>query len=124
MLFRSMFSQTLGTALGDWTADSAGLGYVGAAVVFGAALLAIGAAYFLTKLSRTLLLLADAAFADAHVPELVITVGRVGLSRPVARQVARAGMHLQVDGRSQWSDAGRTADAVLAQVPLPPSPPA
>lgn len=31
-----MFSQTLGTALGDWTADTAGLGYTGAAVVFGA----------------------------------------------------------------------------------------
>jgi uncharacterized membrane-anchored protein len=30
-----MFSQTLGTALGDWTADTAGLGYTGAAVVFG-----------------------------------------------------------------------------------------
>lgn len=74
-----------------------------------------------TALAHGVLLLADAAFADAHVPELVITVGRVGLSRPVARQVARAGMHLQVDGRSQWSDAGRTADAVLAQVPLPPS---
>ena len=31
-----MFSQTLGTALGDWTADTAGLGYVGAAAIFGA----------------------------------------------------------------------------------------
>lgn len=30
-----MFSQTLGTALGDWTADTAGLGYLGAAVIFG-----------------------------------------------------------------------------------------
>jgi uncharacterized membrane-anchored protein len=47
-----MFSQTLGTALGDWTADSAGLGYGGAAVVFGAILLLIIAAYFWTRLSR------------------------------------------------------------------------
>jgi hypothetical protein len=40
-----MFSQTLGTALGDWTADTAGLGYTGAAVVFGALLLLVVAAY-------------------------------------------------------------------------------
>ena len=50
-----MFSQTLGTALGDWTADTAGLGYTGAAVVFGAMLAAIAAAYYLTNISRTVL---------------------------------------------------------------------
>lgn len=50
-----MFSQTLGTALGDWTADTAGLGYVGGAAVFGAMLLLVVAAYFWTSLSRTLL---------------------------------------------------------------------
>jgi len=50
-----MFSQTLGTALGDWTADSAGLGYLGSAAVFGGLLVLVAAAYFLTRLSRTLL---------------------------------------------------------------------
>lgn len=50
-----MLSQTLGTALGDWTADSAGLGYRGAALVFGALLIVIGALYLRTKISRTLL---------------------------------------------------------------------
>ncbi|GCB02568.1 hypothetical protein [Ralstonia sp. SET104] len=50
-----MFSQTLGTALGDWTADSAGLGYTGAAIVFGGLLALIAAAYFWTSVSRTLL---------------------------------------------------------------------
>lgn len=50
-----MFSQTLGTALGDWTADTAGLGYTGAAVVFGALLALIVAAYYWTHVSRTLL---------------------------------------------------------------------
>lgn len=50
-----MFSQTLGTALGDWTADSAGLGYAGSAVVFGALLLVIAALYYRTTVSRTLL---------------------------------------------------------------------
>ena len=50
-----MFSQTLGTALGDWTADTAGLGYTGGAVIFGAMLLAIAAMYYLTKIPRTVL---------------------------------------------------------------------
>lgn len=50
-----MFSQTLGTALGDWTADTAGLGYLGAAIIFGGLLAAIVVAYRFTTLSRTLL---------------------------------------------------------------------
>ncbi|WP_261938619.1 hypothetical protein [Pandoraea sp. NE5] len=50
-----MFSQTLGTALGDWTADTAGLGYTGAAVVFGALLLILAGAYMWTRTSRTFL---------------------------------------------------------------------
>lgn len=50
-----MFSQTLGTALGDWTADSEGLGYRGGMLVFGAVLLVIVIAYFATRISRTAL---------------------------------------------------------------------
>ena len=50
-----MFSQTLGTALGDWLADDAGLGYGGSAMVFGGMLALIGALYYLTKASRTAL---------------------------------------------------------------------
>ena len=50
-----MFSQTLGTALGDWTADTAGLGYTGGAMVFAALLALVAAAYFWTQVSRTLL---------------------------------------------------------------------
>lgn len=50
-----MFSQTLGTALGDWTADTAGLGYSGGAILFGAMLVVIAAAYYWTKISHTLL---------------------------------------------------------------------
>ena len=50
-----MFSQTLGTALGDWTADTAGLGYTGAALIFGGLLLALVIAYYATNISRTLL---------------------------------------------------------------------
>ncbi|HEX6396654.1 MAG TPA: hypothetical protein VFZ95_04465, partial [Steroidobacteraceae bacterium] len=47
-----MFSQTLGTALGDWTADTAGLGYLGAAAIFCCLLLALVSLYFLTRVSR------------------------------------------------------------------------
>ena len=48
------FSQTLGTALGDWVADS-GLGYQGGALVFGAMLAIVAAAYFWTNISHVLL---------------------------------------------------------------------
>lgn len=50
-----MFSQTLGTALGDWTADTAGLGYGGGAIIFSALLGAVVVAYYWTKISTTLL---------------------------------------------------------------------
>jgi uncharacterized membrane-anchored protein len=50
-----MFSQTLGTALGDWMADDAGFGYGGSAVVFGTLLAVIAGAYYWTKISHTLL---------------------------------------------------------------------
>jgi uncharacterized membrane-anchored protein len=50
-----MFSQTLGTALGDFLADTGGLGYGGGALVFGAALAVVALLYFYTSLSRTLL---------------------------------------------------------------------
>ena len=50
-----MFSQTLGTALGDWTAGTAGLGYTGAAFVFSALLVLVVVAYYGTRFSRTLL---------------------------------------------------------------------
>ena len=53
--FTIMLSQTLGTALGDWTADTAGLGYAGAAMVFGAMLVVVAGAYYRTEISRTVL---------------------------------------------------------------------
>lgn len=48
-----MFSQTLGTALGDWTADTAGLGYTGGAMVFGGLLILIVVLHRATRLSPT-----------------------------------------------------------------------
>jgi uncharacterized membrane-anchored protein len=50
-----LFSQTLGTALGDWTADTNGFGYGGGALLFVAGLALLAAAYFFTNVSRTLL---------------------------------------------------------------------
>jgi uncharacterized membrane-anchored protein len=48
-----MFSQTLGTALGDWMADSTGLGYRGGALVFAIGLAIVAALYCRTAISRT-----------------------------------------------------------------------
>jgi len=50
-----MFSQTLGTALGDWAADDAGLGYLGGVAVFGGALLVVAASNYFTKISKPVL---------------------------------------------------------------------
>lgn len=54
-----LFSQTLGTALGDWIAGQdrggLGLGYETSALVFGAGLLVVAACYFMTRVSRTML---------------------------------------------------------------------
>jgi uncharacterized membrane-anchored protein len=74
-----LFSQTLGTALGDWMADDTGLGYEKGALVFGAALFVVAAAYFWANTSRTLL------FWSAFIltRPLGATVGDL-LDKPVA----------------------------------------
>jgi uncharacterized membrane-anchored protein len=50
-----MFSQTLSTALGDWAADTAGLGYLGGAMLFSALLALVATLYYSTSVSRILL---------------------------------------------------------------------
>src|ERR1700751_1546180 len=50
-----MFSQTLGTALGDWVANTNEMGYLGAAAVFGGLLLLTALLYYFTSLSRVIL---------------------------------------------------------------------
>ena len=50
-----MFSQTLGTALGDWTADTAGFGFGGGVIVFSLLLAVVVVLYYRTKISRTIL---------------------------------------------------------------------
>lgn len=73
------FSQTLGTALGDWLADGP-LGYSGSALVFGAALAALAALYFWTHFSRVLLFWA----AFILTRPLGATVGDF-LDKPIAK---------------------------------------
>jgi uncharacterized membrane-anchored protein len=74
-----LFSNTLGTALGDFLADSSGLGYEGAAIVFAGALALVAGTYFYTKVSRTLL------FWSAFIltRPLGATVGDL-LTKPIA----------------------------------------
>jgi uncharacterized membrane-anchored protein len=50
-----MFSQTLGTALGDWVADTNAMGFLGAAGIFGGLLLVTALLYYFTSLSRAVL---------------------------------------------------------------------
>ena len=86
------FSQTLGTALGDWFADS-GLGYSGGAVVFGSALAVLSALYFWTSVSRVILFWAAFILTrplGATVGDFLdkpIAKGGLDLSRPIATLV-------------------------------------
>jgi len=89
------FSQTLGTALGDWAADS-GLGYEGGAVLFGAALAVVAAAYFWTNVSRVLLFWAAFILTrplGATVGDFFdkpIAQGGLNVSRPLASAIIAA----------------------------------
>jgi len=74
------FSQTLGTALGDWAADNGGLGYLGAAMLFGAAIAVVAGLYFFTRLNRTALFWA----AFILTRPLGATVGDF-LDKPIAK---------------------------------------
>lgn len=88
-----MFSQTLGTALGDWTADTAGFGYSGAAVVFGGLLVLIAAGYFWTRVSHTALFWAAFVLTrplGAVLGDLLdkpVASGGFAFSRPLASAV-------------------------------------
>jgi uncharacterized membrane-anchored protein len=87
------FSQTLGTALGDWTADDTGLGYEGAALVFAAGLAIVAAAYFWTRMSHVLLFWAAFILTrplGATVGDWLdkpLDEGGLALSRPFASAV-------------------------------------
>ena len=108
------FSQTLGTALGDWMADSTGLGYEGGALVFVAALAIVAALYFWTNASRVLLFWAAFILTrplGATAGDLLdkpIHDGGFAFSRPVASAVIAAfivGCILLLPQRAPWSSA-------------------
>lgn len=92
------FSQTLGTALGDWTADTGGLGYLGAAAIFGAMLAVLAGLYFWTKTSRVFLFWAAFILTrplGAAVGDFLdkpIAKGGLDFSRPLASAVLGAGI--------------------------------
>jgi len=87
------FSQTLGTALGDWTADTTGLGYEGGALLFAAALAVLIALYYWTSISRVALFWAAFILTrplGATVGDFLdkpISHGGLALSRPIASAV-------------------------------------
>jgi uncharacterized membrane-anchored protein len=90
------FSQTLGTALGDWTADDTGLGYDGSALLFGVGLALLAAAYFWTNVSRVFLFWAAFILTrplGAAVGDFLdkpVSDGGLALSRPLASAVIGA----------------------------------
>jgi uncharacterized membrane-anchored protein len=89
------FSQTLGTALGDWAADS-GLGYGGGALVFGAALAVLAALYFRSRASHVLLFWAAFILTrplGATVGDFFdkpVAQGGLNISRPLATAILAA----------------------------------
>jgi len=90
------FSQTLGTALGDWMADSTGLGYEGGAIVFALGLAALAVAYYRTGVSRVFLFWAAFILTrplGATVGDFLdkpVDHGGLALSRPIASAVIAA----------------------------------
>jgi len=116
------FSQTLGTALGDWMADTGGFGYGGGAFIFAAALTVIAGLYFWTNLSRVglfwtaFILTRPLGATVGDYLDKPVNDGGLALSRPVASAVIaafiilcllvlpqRAGRHPQMT----MADAGR-----------------
>jgi uncharacterized membrane-anchored protein len=87
------FSQTLGTALGDWAADSGGLGYVDGALVFAAGLAVLAVAYYRTEVSRVALFWAAFILTrplGATLGDFLdkpLSHGGLALSRPAASGV-------------------------------------
>ena len=105
-----MFSQTLGTALGDWVADTNGMGYVGAAGVFGALLVLTALLYYFTSISHAIL------FWTAFIltRPLGATVGDF-LDKPISK----GGLHL-----SRYTASAALLIAIIALILIFPQKPA
>ena len=95
-------SQTLGTALGDWLADTRGLGYLGAAAIFAALLAGLAAAYYATSISRVALFWAAFILTrplGAAVGDFLdkpLDHGGLAFSRPLASLVLGAAIVLLI----------------------------
>jgi uncharacterized membrane-anchored protein len=100
------FSQTLGTALGDWMADTGGLGYEGGALVFAAGLAVIVVLYMWTRISHVLLFWA----AFILTRPLGATVGDY-LDKPESQ----GGLALS----RPWASAAIAAFIIIALLVLP-----
>ncbi|HWE45344.1 MAG TPA: hypothetical protein VG407_04880 [Caulobacteraceae bacterium] len=87
------FSQTLGTALGDWVGDEKALGYAGGAAAFSGALGVVAALYFFTKVNRVLLFWAAFILTrplGATVGDFFdkpLSQGGIGVERPIATAI-------------------------------------
>jgi uncharacterized membrane-anchored protein len=87
------FSQTLGTALGDWAADTGGLGYGDGVLVFAAGLAVIAAAYYFTKISHVVLfwlafiLTRPLGATGGDLLDKPISDGGLNISRPLASAI-------------------------------------
>lgn len=96
------FSQTLGTALGDWTADDTGLGYEGGALVFCLGLAVLAALYYWSKISRVFLFWAAFILTrplGATVGDFLdkpMNHGGLALSRPFATAAILAAIVLLI----------------------------
>jgi uncharacterized membrane-anchored protein len=113
------FSQTLGTALGDWMADDTGLGYSGGALVFGAALAVLALLYFATSASRVVLFWAAFILTrplGATVGDFLdkpTSAGGLSFSRPLASAVILAAVValVMILPQRPWRHPGREAAA-------------
>jgi uncharacterized membrane-anchored protein len=96
------FSQTLGTALGDWTADTGNLGYIGAAIIFAGLLAVLGLLFYTTNASRVLLFWAAFIMTrplGAAVGDFLdkpLDHGGLSFSRPLASAVLTAAILLLI----------------------------
>jgi uncharacterized membrane-anchored protein len=116
------FSQTLGTALGDWLADTGGVGYEGGALVFAAGLVVVAALYFWTKVSRVTLFWVAFILTrplGATVGDFLdkpVSHGGLALSRPIASAVIGAiiVVLLIVLPQRAGRHPGETADSAAA----------
>jgi uncharacterized membrane-anchored protein len=120
------FSQTLGTALGDWLADTGGLGYERGALVFTAALIAVVAMYYWTGVSQVglfwiaFILTRPLGATVGDFVDKPVADGGLALSRPLASAVIAAiivGLLIilpQRPGRHPGQTEGRTAARALS----------